>query len=43
MDVDIAWDERDRIIDHVFARYGNRRTAMVANHNTYGARSATNC
>jgi error-prone DNA polymerase len=40
IDVDFAWDERDQIIDQVFARYGTRRTAMVANHNTYGARSA---
>ena len=40
IDVDFAWDERDQVIDYVFARYGNRRTAMVANHNTYGARSA---
>jgi len=40
IDVDFPWDERDRIIDYVFAKYGNRRTAMVANHNTYGARSA---
>ena len=40
IDVDFAWDERDQIIDYAFARYGARRTAMVANHNTYGARSA---
>jgi DNA-directed DNA polymerase III PolC len=40
IDVDFAWDEREQIVDYVFARYGNRRTAMVANHNTYGARSA---
>ncbi|UCH07472.1 MAG: DNA polymerase III subunit alpha [Deltaproteobacteria bacterium] len=40
IDVDFAWDERDRIIDAVFAKYGTRGTAMVANHNTYGARSA---
>jgi error-prone DNA polymerase len=40
IDVDFAWDERDRIIDYVFAKYGNRRTAMVANHNTFAARSA---
>jgi len=40
IDVDFAWDERERIIDYVFARYGNRRAAMVANHNTFGARSA---
>lgn len=40
IDVDFAWDERDKVIDYVFARYGNRRAATVANHNTYGARSA---
>ncbi len=40
IDVDFAWDERDQVMDYVFARYGNRRAAMVANHNTFGARSA---
>ncbi len=40
IDVDFAWDERDQIIDYVFAKYGNRRVAMVANHNTFAARSA---
>jgi len=40
IDVDFAWDERDQVIDYIFAAYGNRRTAMVANHNTYGTRSA---
>ena len=40
IDVDFAWDERDQVIDYIFAKYGNQRTAMVANHNTYGARSA---
>jgi error-prone DNA polymerase len=40
IDVDFAWDERDQVIDYIFAKYGNRRTAMVANHNTYRARSA---
>ncbi len=40
IDVDFAWDERDRMIDYAFARYGNRRTALVSNHNTFGARSA---
>jgi error-prone DNA polymerase len=39
IDVDFAWDERDSVIDYAFATYGNRRAAMVANHNTYGARS----
>ena len=40
IDVDFAWDERDQVIDYVFAKYGNRRAAMVANHNTFAARAA---
>jgi error-prone DNA polymerase len=40
IDVDFPWDERDRVIDYVFAAYGTKRAAMVANHNTFGARSA---
>lgn len=40
IDVDFAWDERDRVLDYVFAAYGARKAAMVANHNTFGARSA---
>ncbi len=40
IDVDFAWDERDQMIDYAFAKYGNRRAAMVANHNTFGARSS---
>ena len=40
IDVDFAWDERDQVIDYVFSRYGTRRAAMVANHNTFGARAA---
>ena len=40
IDIDFAWDERDRVIDAFFAAYGNRRAAMVANHNRFGARSA---
>ncbi|MDB9822559.1 PHP domain-containing protein [Deltaproteobacteria bacterium] len=40
IDIDFAWDERDQVIDYLFGRHGNLRTAMVANHNTFGARSA---
>jgi error-prone DNA polymerase len=40
IDIDFAWDEREQILDYVFTRHGNLRAAMVANHNTYGARSA---
>ncbi len=31
IDIDFPWDERDRIIDYVFKKYGNERTAMVSN------------
>jgi len=40
IDIDFAWDEREQVLDYMFARHGNMRAAMVANHNTYGARSA---
>lgn len=31
IDIDFAWDERDRILDGVFKQFGNR-AAMVCNH-----------
>ncbi|MDB9871350.1 DNA polymerase III subunit alpha [bacterium] len=31
IDIDFPWDERDNIIDYVFKKYGNERTAMVSN------------
>ncbi len=40
IDVDFPWDERDRIVDFVFARYGSRQAGMVANHNTLALRAA---
>lgn len=40
IDVDFAWDERDRIIDYVFAKFGAQRCAMVANHPSLQARAA---
>jgi DNA polymerase III alpha subunit len=40
IDMDFAWDERDGVIDDIFARYGHGHVAMVANHNGFGARSA---
>ena len=40
IDVDFAWDERDGVIDDIFARHGHGHVAMVANHNGFGARSA---
>ena len=40
IDVDFPWDERDRIVDFVFARYGSRHAGMVANQNTLALRAA---
>ncbi len=40
MDIDFAWDERDRVILNVFERYGRDRVAMVANHSFFKDRSA---
>ncbi len=40
IDVDFAWDERDRILDYVFSKFGNQRCAMVANHPSLQARAA---
>jgi len=40
IDIDFAWDERGQVIDYLFSRHGYRRAGMVANHNTFGARSA---
>jgi error-prone DNA polymerase len=40
IDIDFPWDERDSILDWVFAQYGADRAAMVANQNTLGLRAA---
>lgn len=40
IDVDFPWDERDRVIEYVFHRYGPERTAMISNHNTFQPRAA---
>lgn len=40
IDIDFPWDERDGVIDYVFRRFGDHRTAMVANHNSFQDRSA---
>ena len=39
IDVDFPWDERDRMLKYVFGKYPGR-SAMVANHVTFGPRSA---
>ena len=40
MDIDFAWDERDKVIQAVFERYGRDRVAMVANHTFFKAKGA---
>jgi error-prone DNA polymerase len=40
IDVDFPWDERDNILDYVFQKYGNERTAMVASQVFLKPRSA---
>ncbi len=39
IDVDFPWDERDKTLRYVFERYAGK-AAMVANHVTFGPRSA---
>ncbi|MBN1511753.1 MAG: DNA polymerase III subunit alpha, partial [Phycisphaerae bacterium] len=40
IDVDFPWDERDRVFDYVFEKYGASRAAMISNHVGFGARAA---
>jgi DNA-directed DNA polymerase III PolC len=40
IDIDFPWDERPAILEWVFAHYGRRRAAMVANQNTLATRAA---
>lgn len=40
IDLDFPWDERPKILEWVFAHYGKRHAAMVANQNTLATRAA---
>ena len=40
VDLDFPWDERPKILEWVFAHYGPRQAAMVANQNTLATRAA---
>jgi len=40
MDIDFAWDERDKVIQAVFERHGRDRVAMVSNHAFFKAKGA---
>ena len=40
VDLDFAWDERDRVLDYVYRRHGRDRVAMLSTHVTFAARGA---
>ncbi|MBM4049401.1 MAG: DNA polymerase III subunit alpha, partial [Planctomycetes bacterium] len=40
IDLDLCWRRRDEVLKYVYEKYGAERVAMIANHNTYQARSA---
>jgi DNA-directed DNA polymerase III PolC len=40
VDLDFAWDERDAVLDHVYARHGRDHVAMICTHTTFAARGA---
>ena len=40
IDIDFPWDERDSVLEYVFERYGEQRTAMVASQVFLQPRSA---
>ena len=40
IDIDFAWDERDKVRDYLWEKYGGSHIAMVCNHNRFRARSA---
>ena len=40
IDIDFPWDERDDIINYIFRKYGDERTAMVSNQVFLKPRSA---
>ncbi len=40
VDLDFAWDERDRVLDFVYRRHGRDRAAMLGTHVTFGMRGA---
>ena len=40
LDIDLCWQRRDEVIDHVYQTYGAEQVAMISTHATLGARSA---
>jgi DNA-directed DNA polymerase III PolC len=40
IDLDLCWKNRDRVLNHVYEKYGQHRTAMICTFNTFQGRSA---
>jgi len=40
VDLDFAWDERDRVLNYAFEKWGRDRLALISTHNTFAARGA---
>jgi error-prone DNA polymerase len=40
IDIDFPWDERDKVFDYVFRKYGVARAAMISNHVGFRTRAA---
>ena len=40
IDLDICWKNRDRVLDYVYQKYGETRTAMICTFNTFQLRSS---
>lgn len=40
IDIDFPWDEREKILDYIFKKYGNNKTAMVSNQVFLKSKSA---
>jgi DNA-directed DNA polymerase III PolC len=40
IDLDLCWKNRDRVLEYVYKKYGENRTAMICTFNTLQSRSA---
>ncbi|MBN2365758.1 MAG: DNA polymerase III subunit alpha, partial [Calditrichaeota bacterium] len=40
IDLDICWKNRDRVLEYVYKKYGEERTAMICTFNTFQLRSS---
>ncbi|MCZ6820795.1 MAG: DNA polymerase III subunit alpha [Calditrichaeota bacterium] len=40
IDLDICWKSRDRVLEHVYKRFGKEKTAMICTFSTFQSRAA---